>query len=252
MGRQQKNNEGSLSRHRGSHFRLPPAAPLHCLIVLPLAPSLLPRCSLHRPSARLHCCCSNSMWVIAVTYKHGEKSKGTIANTRHRQFFLAIIMSLRRCLAASYISHRDRCLLWLCHALAGTAHRSRCRWWQELAGTRSRPIESFCDNSLWLRNLMVLWAYVQKMSGRWVCLSVGWKLTSSIGLAENRLRFSLVRNYWRAAVIDDRIFQPYIFCIANVLIAVLDQQWRKQWRIRTQQPRRGHYGDQGYVPVAQI
>ncbi len=36
------NNKGSSSRYRWSHFRLPPAAPLHCLIVLPLAPSLLP------------------------------------------------------------------------------------------------------------------------------------------------------------------------------------------------------------------
>lgn len=74
-------------------------------------------------------------------------------------------MSLRRCLAASCISHRDRCLLWLCQALAGTAHRCRCRWWQELAGTRSRPIESFRENSLWLRKLMVLWKYVQRTSG---------------------------------------------------------------------------------------
>ncbi len=35
------------------------------------------------PSARLHCCCPNSVWVIAATHKHGEKSKGTTANTRH-------------------------------------------------------------------------------------------------------------------------------------------------------------------------
>ncbi len=39
--REQKSNEGSSSRDGGSYFRLSPAAPLHCPIVLPLAPSLL-------------------------------------------------------------------------------------------------------------------------------------------------------------------------------------------------------------------
>jgi len=36
------NNVSSYSRVRDSQFRLPPAAPLHCPIVVPLAPSVLP------------------------------------------------------------------------------------------------------------------------------------------------------------------------------------------------------------------
>ena len=51
------NNASSYSRVRRSHFRLLPAAPLHCPIVLPLAPSLLP---LKRP-----CSLSRSKTVIA-------------------------------------------------------------------------------------------------------------------------------------------------------------------------------------------
>lgn len=73
----QKTIKGSLSRDGGSHFRLLPAAPLHCPItltrarsmlprapsLLPLAPSLLPRapsvlplkrpCSLSRPGTAI-------------------------------------------------------------------------------------------------------------------------------------------------------------------------------------------------------
>jgi hypothetical protein len=36
------NNASSYSQVQGSQFRLPPAAPLHCPTVLPLAPSVLP------------------------------------------------------------------------------------------------------------------------------------------------------------------------------------------------------------------
>ena len=59
--RQQKSDEGSSSRDRESHFRLPCAAPLHCPMVLPLRCSLmltrcsplLPRCSLSRPGTAI-------------------------------------------------------------------------------------------------------------------------------------------------------------------------------------------------------
>ena len=65
------------AEYQGTHFRLPSAAPLHCPIVLPLAPSVLPLkrpCSLSRPGTAI----SNPKFGVYIIYALHYKKQCTI------------------------------------------------------------------------------------------------------------------------------------------------------------------------------